>query len=308
MPKLKEKTQEYVAPTPKKRWVGTWYFIFIHVVGLIGTPIYIHYYGWNAADWILFGIYFGLSSMAITVGYHRLFSHVSFKTSPFMEIFWLYFASSTMEESALKWSSQHRQHHLHTDTDLDPYNINKGFFYAHVGWIINWKHKVNYSNVQDLSKRPWIFHQHRYYGGWSVISGMIVPLAIGFAIGRPLGAFVLSICLRLVCVMNSAFFINSFAHTFGKQTYDVNNSARDNLLGAILTNGEGYHSFHHRFPGDYRNGIKWYHWDPSKWCIAVMSTFRIAWDLRKATDEMIDKALEQAQKNKLSSEVTAKSK
>lgn len=291
MPKFKIKNRIFTAPTLKTRWVGIWFFLAIHVIAIVGTPLYLRHYGWYAPDWILFGIYFVLSSLAITVGYHRLFSHVSFKTNRFIETLLLFFGASTMEESALKWSSQHRQHHLYTDTDLDPYNINKGFFYAHIGWIIFWKHKPNMTNVRDLAEKPWIFHQHRYYAFWSVFSGMIVPVLIGFAIGRPLGAFILTVCLRLVLVMNSAFFINSFAHTFGKQTYDLKNSARDNLLGAFLTNGEGYHSFHHRFPGDYRNGIKWYHWDPSKWCIALLAKLRLARDLRKVSDEMIEKAV-----------------
>lgn len=294
MPKLKETLQRFVIPTPKMRWVGFWFFFLIHFIAIIGTPLYIKHYGWYAPDWILFGVYFLFSSLAITVGYHRLFSHASFKTTKFIEFLLLYFGASTMEESALKWSSQHRQHHLHTDTDLDPYSIKKGFFYAHIGWIIFWKHKVNLSNVQDLTANKLVWFQHRYYAPISVISGMIIPVLIGWAIGRPLGAFVLTVGLRLVLVMNSSFFINSFAHTFGKQTFDAKISARDNFIGGLLTNGEGYHSFHHRFPGDYRNGIKWYQWDPGKWLIQVWRKLGWATNLRTVSNEMIERARKQA--------------
>ena len=105
---------------------------------------------------------------------------------------------------------------------------------------------------------------------------------IGFWIGRPMGVFVMTVCLRMVLVMHSAFFINSFAHVFGEKRFDGSISASDHWLGAILTNGEGYHNYHHRFPRDYRNGVLWYHWDPSKWTIAVLARLGLAWDLQRA--------------------------
>ena len=98
--------------------------------------------------------------------------------------------------------------------------------------------------------------------------------------------------LRLVVVLHSSFFVNSFAHTFGKKTYDHDKSARDNWLGALLTNGEGFHNFHHRFPMDYRNGVRWYHWDPSKWCISLLSKLGLAWDLKRTSDQRIANAAE----------------
>ena len=150
-----------------------------------------------------------------------------------------------------------------------------------MGWIIFWKHKVNYDNVLDLRKSRLVLNQHKWYTLWSVGSGMVLPLIIGFALGRPLGGFVLLICLRLVIVMNSAFFINSFAHTFGSRPFDPTISARDHWTGAFLTNGEGYHNFHHAYPNDYRNGIRWFHWDPTKWTIYALSKLGLVWDLKK---------------------------
>jgi stearoyl-CoA desaturase (delta-9 desaturase) len=100
----------------------------------------------------------------------------------------------------------------------------------------------------------------------------------------------MAVCLRIVIVLHSTFFVNSFAHTFGTRPYAPGESARDNWLGAILTNGEGFHNFHHRFPADYRNGVRRYDWDPSKWCIYLMSKVGLAWNLRKASDHRIAEA------------------
>ncbi len=277
----------YPLPVRRVRWVGIVFFAVIHAVGIIGAPLYMIYHGVSTSEWILFLTYTSLSGMAITMGYHRLFAHATFKTGAVIRFLLLYFGASTFEQTALKWASQHRQHHQFTDTERDPYSIQKGFWYAHMGWIILWKHKVNYDIVKDLSKDALTKHQHEYEGVWAVGSGIVVPLILGALTGHILGAFILTVCLRLVIVMNSAFFINSFAHTFGSRPYDKTISARDHWLGAFLTNGEGYHNFHHRFPSDYRNGVKWYHWDPSKWLIYALSKVGLTWDLKRTSDEKI---------------------
>ena len=172
-----------------------------------------------------------------------------------VRFFFLLFGAATFEESALKWSSQHRQHHLFTDTEHDPYGVNQGFWHAHIGWIMFWRHRTNYNNVKDLRRSRLVSHQHDHHAWWSVGGGLVLPMLIAWWIGHPLGGFIMAVCLRIVVVLHSSFFINSFAHTFGKRTYDSSQSARDNWLCALLTNGEGFHNFHHRFPMDYRNGV-----------------------------------------------------
>ncbi|OGW72533.1 MAG: hypothetical protein A2Y02_02370 [Omnitrophica bacterium GWA2_52_12] len=287
MAKIKSTRGLYPIPEHQIRWVGIIFFIIIHGIGLIGTPFYIRRYGVTAAEWILFAVYFVCTSMAITVGYHRLFSHVTYKTNALIRFLLLFFGAATFEQSALKWSSQHRQHHQFTDTPQDPYDISKGFWYAHVGWILFYKHRVNYDNVPDLQGSKLVMHQHYWYSLWSVGAGMIIPMALGFWMDRPLGVYIMTICLRLALVANSAFFINSYAHMVGSRPYDKKISARDHWLGAFLTNGEGYHNFHHKFPNDYRNGIRWYQWDPSKWLIFIWSKLNLAHDLKRTPNSMI---------------------
>ncbi len=281
MAKIKSFQDSYPLPKFQRRWVGIIFFIGIHIVGLIGTPWYIMRYGVSGGEWALFLVWLLFTSFAITVGYHRLFAHTTYKTNSWIRFILLFFGGATFEQSALKWASQHRQHHQFTDTDRDPYNIKRGFWYAHAGWILFWKHRVNYNNVPDLKRSKLVMHQHRFYSLWSFGAGLIVPMLIGFWMGHPLGALIMTVSLRMVLVMHSAFFINSYAHTFGSRNFDGRLSAGDHWLGAILTNGEGYHNFHHRYPNDYRNGIRWFHWDPSKWLIFILSKIGLAWDLKR---------------------------
>lgn len=283
----KRMTDGYPLPQRRTRWVGIVFFAVIHVVGLVGTPLYVYYYGITASELALFFFFVIATGMATTLGYHRLFAHGAFETSTSVRFFLLLFGAATFEESALKWSSQHRQHHLFTDTQHDPYGVNKGFWHAHIGWIIFWRHRVNYDNVKDLRRSRLVAHQHDHHEWWSIGGGIVLPMFVAWWIGHPLGGFVMAVCLRMVIVMHPAFFVNSFAHTFGSRPFDTAASARDNWLGALLTNGEGFHSFHHRFPSDYRNGIRWYDWDPTKWCIYVMSKLGLAWDLKRASPEAI---------------------
>jgi stearoyl-CoA desaturase (delta-9 desaturase) len=118
----------------------------------------------------------------------------------------------------------------------------------------------------------------------------VAPLVVGMMTGHLLGAFLLSVCTRITLVSHSTFCINSVCHTFGKATYDPASSARDHWFVALLTNGEGYHNFHHRFPSDYRNGIRWYHWDPSKWTIQFLAALGLVERLNVSPEDKIQQA------------------
>jgi len=281
---------EYPLPKRRVRWVGLIFFIILHVIGLVGTPLYIYYRGITIPEIALFLGFCAATGLSITIGYHRLFAHSAFKASPIVQFVVLLFGAATFEESALKWASQHRQHHRFTDTEHDPYGVNHGFWHAHIGWIMFWRHRTNYNNVKDLRRSRLVSLQHDHHAWWSVGGGVALPMLIAWWIGHPLGGLIMAVCLRITVVLHSSFFINSFAHTFGTQPYDRSNSSRDNWLCALLTNGEGFHNYHHRFPSDYRNGYRWYHWDPSKWLIFALSKVGLAWDLRRTSDQRIAEA------------------
>ncbi|HTL69808.1 MAG TPA: fatty acid desaturase [Candidatus Eisenbacteria bacterium] len=271
-------------------WPTILFFAATTAGALIGAPYFALTAGFKLADVLLGVFFFYATTMSITTGYHRLFSHRSYKASAPLRFLVLFFGAAAFEQSALTWASTHRDHHRHADTDLDPYGVKKGFFYAHIGWMLFWKHVPNFSNAKDLQKDPLLSHQHRHYLVWAIFSGILLPMAIGFWMGRPVAAFFLSVCLRLTLVHHATFCINSLSHTFGHTPYDSRSTARDNWLVALITNGEGYHNFHHRFPSDYRNGIRWYHWDPSKWAIAALWRLGLAWDLRRSVQPVRNSA------------------
>ncbi len=289
----------------KINWPTLIFFSVTTLVAVIGTPLYVIRYGVALPEVILFFFYVGATGLAITVGYHRLYAHSTFKSGPFVQFLALFFGAAAFEQSALTWASGHRDHHRYVDTDKDPYSIKKGFWYAHLGWMTMWQQQPDYTNSRDLLKNKMLMHQHRHYVAWGFGSGVILPVLIGAWTGHALGAFILGVCLRLTFVYHATFCINSVCHTFGKATYDGRASARDNWFAAILTNGEGFHSFHHRFPTDYRNGIRWFDWDPSKWVIWGLSRFGLVSELKKVTDFSILAAVLHAENQDLNDRLAA---
>lgn len=261
-------------------WINIVFFTVTTVAALVGCPWYLSRYGISLPEILLCSFFTVATGMSITAGYHRLYAHVTYKANPIVQFLYLFFGAAAFEQSALVWACQHRDHHRYVDTDRDPYSIKKGFFYAHIGWLIFWKHTINFENVRDLQQSRMIMNQYKYYHIWAVVAGILTPVLIGALTGHMLGALLFAVCFRLTLVYHATFSINSICHMFGKATYDIYSTAKDHWLVAFLTNGEGFHNFHHRFPSDFRNGVRWYHWDPSKWLIAFLGKFGFASDLK----------------------------
>lgn len=264
-------------------WRNFVFFTATFAVAVIGVPVYLYVFGVQTFDVASFIFWVMATGLAITVGYHRLLAHRTFRAHPVVTFLSLFFGAAAFEESALQWTSQHRDHHRYVDTERDPYNIKQGFFYAHIGWILFRNHSINYGNVKDLQKSELIMHQHRHYVLWALTAGVFLPAIVGVLSGHLLGTLLITVVGRVVFVQHGTFLINSVCHYFGKATYDIRISAKDHWLVALLTMGEGYHSFHHRFPSDYRNGYYWYHWDPSKWLIALLARLGFAQDLKRVS-------------------------
>lgn len=286
----------------KFNWFNIIFILLTTLVGLIGAPLYIARHGLSWDEVLLFVFFAFATGLAITMGYHRLFAHATYTASWPIQFLLLFFGSAAFEQSALAWASQHRDHHQFVDTERDPYNIKKGFFWAHMGWLIFGKYQFYYTNVEDLIRNKLVMNQAKYYAPWALVAGVITPVLIGSLWGHALSGFVLSVCLRVTLVYHSTWCINSVCHTFGNRTYDAGGTARDHWLVAILTFGEGYHNFHHRFPSDYRNGVKWYHIDPSKWIIAFWEKVGLVRDVMRVPDDRITRARMLVLKNKMSAE------
>lgn len=241
--------------------------------------------GFQFPDFLSFAVMASLTGISITAGYHRLLAHRAYRCHPAIKAFYLIFGAAAMENSAHNWCSDHRYHHRFVDTDGDPYNAKRGFFWAHMGWIFYDEAKDRtFDNIPDLRSDAWIQWQHRWYWPLLLAFGFLLPTLIGLAWGRPLGGLIWGGLARMFVLHHSTYLINSAAHFFGSQPYSTRTTARDSWWVAFISLGEGYHNFHHAFASDYRNGVRWWAFDPSKWLIYLLSRVGLAWNLRRAPE------------------------
>ena len=267
---------------------------------LIGTPILaatsLVYYSMNyGISWfepVIFFFFYFASGLSITAGYHRLFSHRTHKGEWPLRLFYALFGAAAFQNSAIKWCSDHRRHHLKTDEDEDPYSVTDGFVWAHIGWVMVDQGDEIVEHVEDLQADKILAWQDRHIFLIGFLVGIVLPGLVGFAllgnIHGLLGGMIYGGFLRVVVVHHATFLINSAAHTWGTQPYSTANTSKDSPLLSFFTFGEGYHNFHHTFQADYRNGHRWYHWDPSKWLIQSASWFGLTKDLHKIPDKSIE--------------------
>lgn len=276
------------------RWTNFLFLTTTFFTAVIASPIYIWHHGLDLFQIALFLFFFFATGMSITLGYHRYFSHLTFKANWTVKLFTLLFGAAAFEGSAIGWSADHRRHHKHVDHDEDPYDISKGLFYAHIGWLffrngpdtpLTW--------VRDLQKDRLAMWQHRNYVWLAFAMSFGLPTLLGYLYGgatAALGAFLIAGVARIVFVHHMTFCINSLCHWIGSRPYSSRVSARDSFLMAIFTFGEGYHNYHHEFQYDYRNGVKPWQFDPTKWMIWTLHRLGLVSNLRTVDEEKILKA------------------
>jgi stearoyl-CoA desaturase (Delta-9 desaturase) len=287
-------------------WINVAFLTITPLLAIAGIPIHLHFVGLTWPTMAIFAFYLLATGLSITGGYHRLFAHKSYDANYFVKLLFLFFGAAACQNSALKWASDHRDHHRYVDQAPDPYNIQKGFFYAHMGWIfLKDAGDYSYDNVRDLLKDRTVYWQHRFYIPLAISIGFVLPFLLGFTLfGDAWGCLLWAGIVRVVIVHHSTFLINSLCHYVGTRPYSLKGSARDSALAAFLTYGEGYHNFHHQFQYDYRNGVRWYHWDPTKWMIKSLESIRLVKNLRRASEETIFKTRLQVQREKLQQRLT----
>ncbi|MCW8879587.1 MAG: fatty acid desaturase [Kangiellaceae bacterium] len=283
-------------------WLNVAVFSFTFLIAVLGLPLYLYFYDLDIATWIAFIVATGYCGMSITAGYHRLWSHRAYETKGWIRFIYAIGGAFAIQNSALHWSSDHRIHHRFVDeNDKDPYSAKKGFWYSHIGWMLReyQAHRYNdYKNVSDLQRDPIVMWQHRNYLALVLITNFGLPLLFGLINGNIIGSLLLIGFVRLVISHHVTFFINSLAHMWGSQPYSDENTAKDNPIVALLTYGEGYHNFHHAFQYDYRNAIKWWQFDPTKWFIRSLNFMGLAKNLKRIPEAKIAKAIAAQQLNK----------
>ena len=279
---------------PKIAWLGATVLTLTAAIALVGVPIYALMVGFDIwqISFMVVGVIF--TELSITAGYHRLWTHRAYSAHWSVRLLLAFGGTLAVQNSILHWASDHRRHHRNVDdVDTDPYSAKRGFWYSHIGWMLreyNPNPDPTYSNCPDLKKDPIVMWQHRHYVPLALGINFGFPILIGYLHGDILGMMLLLGFTRLVIAHHFTFFINSLSHIWGSQPYSDKNSSRDNSFLAVLTMGEGYHNYHHSFQRDYRNGIRWWQFDPTKWLIRSFAWMGLANNLYRTPIDRIEKA------------------
>jgi stearoyl-CoA desaturase (Delta-9 desaturase) len=281
-------------PLPRLIWTNALLFALTFAAALTLVPWYGLTHGFSAASWTCCVLFAAANGMAITAGYHRLWAHRTYEAHWTLRVMYLVFGTMALQNSVFCWCSGHRAHHLNVDDEeRDPYSARRGFWFSHIGWMLREYPSGNFdfSNIADLKKDPMLAFQHRYYVPLALATNLGLPLAAGVLFHDVWGMLLLAGVLRLVWSHHVTFFINSLAHMWGSRPYSEDYSARDNGLIAVITYGEGYHNFHHSFAHDYRNGVRWWQWDPTKWLIATLRPLGLTRRLKRTPLFQIQRTL-----------------
>ena len=278
---------------PPINWTNMVLFTLTPLFAVTLVPWYGFTHGYDTFEWVTFVLMMGFCGMSITAGYHRLWSHKTYKAHPLLRFVYALGGACALQNDVLNWASDHRRHHAHVDNnDKDPYSAGRGLWFSHIGWILrNYESgRQDFSNVKDLQRDPILVWQHKHYLALVLLMNIGLPALLGWLHGDIIASLLLCGLLRLVLSQHVTWLINSLAHFWGRQTYSDASSARDNPILALITYGEGYHNYHHTFQWDYRNGIRWWHYDPTKWFIRVCSFLGLTSDLKRCSPVAIETA------------------
>lgn len=292
-----------------KREINNWgpvlFLVIYQILLLISLPFYFYFWTVQTSTVITAVVLLFLTGIGITGGYHRLYSHRTYRTNSVVEAIILFFATMGVQGSALRWCYDHRLHHANVDTDEDPYTITKGFWYAHCLWILEKPRTPDPKVVPDLMKNKLVMFQHNHYRKLILITNAIAFFSLAPLLGDWVGAFFLVIWTRMFLLHHFTWFINSLAHTWGDKPFSQEHTAVNNYVISLLTFGEGYHNYHHTFANDYRNGVRWYQYDPTKWLIWGLNKLGLAYDLKRTNNLAIKKKIVLEHKNLLLEKVAA---
>jgi stearoyl-CoA desaturase (delta-9 desaturase) len=292
-----EKTQDSsFIRTPEHLKTRPWYekINLLHTVILVGIPL-MSIWGLYSTKthfwqtWLWTFLYYFWSGIGITAGYHRQWSHQSYRATYALRLFLMIGGSGALQGSIKWWSLLHRAHHRFTDTQEDPYNGKRGFFYSHCGWLLYKQIRIHRNIcIDDLKADPIVRWQHKQFYWFGPFMSLLFPsIVAGLLWGDWRGGFYICGFFRTLLIQHATWCVNSVAHWYGEFTFDDTISPRDSIITGLITLGEGYHNFHHEFPKDYRNGIHWWDYDPTKWFIWCVHKLGLCSDLHTFSDNEI---------------------
>ncbi|CAH1405200.1 unnamed protein product [Nezara viridula] len=288
-----EKTKEDVLEKPKLVWFNVVGFVLLHLIWLYSVYIIL-----TGKVKLITTIYtvtscIFIAGLGITLGAHRLWSHRSYKAKLPLRLFLLLGQTMAGQNCLWVWVRDHRTHHKFSDTDADPHNAKRGFFFSHMGWLMMRKHpdvirKGKQVDLSDLEADPWIMFQKKYYIPLHLLISLAISAVPHFLWNESLWySLMVSYVFRIVVQLHFTWTVNSFAHMYGNKPYEKEIIPAQNPYVAILALGEGWHNFHHAFPWDCNTSEFGQYFNLSSKCLRIFEYLGLAYDLKIATKEII---------------------
>nr|QBO56267.1 fatty acid desaturase 9 [Brachionus plicatilis] len=274
------------------RWRNVAIFVFLHMGALCG--LYLSFY--SKIQTLIFSYFLYIcGALGITAGAHRLWSHRTYKAKLPLRILLGVFQTLALQNSIYEWSRDHRVHHKHAETNADPHNANRGFFFSHMGWLLMKKHpdviqKGSRIPLGDLLADPVVAFQKKYYRTLAILTCFVLPTVIPVFLWNEswTNAYFVPAILRYIVTLHFTWFVNSFAHMWGMRPYDKKINPAENLFVSMGAIGEGFHNYHHTFPMDYstsEHGSVYFNF--TKFFIDFMALIGQAYDRNKVSPEQI---------------------
>jgi stearoyl-CoA desaturase (delta-9 desaturase) len=266
------------APNKTVNWKGSIPFFTIHALAIAG----IVWLGWSWWGLLLALALYVVRMFGVTAGYHRYFSHRTFKTSRAGQLALAVLAMSSAQKGVLWWASHHRVHHKHSDQPGDVHSVLlDGFWWSHVGWILSKEHEAtDLARVRDLAKYPELVWLDKHY--------LVPPVALGVGLFLAGGwwALLWGLFVSTVLLWHGTFTINSLTHVFGRARYKTTDNSKNNFWLALITLGEGWHNNHHYYQRAVNQGFFWWEIDVSYWCLRALAALGLVWDLHRVPEHV----------------------
>jgi stearoyl-CoA desaturase (delta-9 desaturase) len=266
------------APDERVNWRSSIPFILVHVIAVAGVLVF----GVTVKALVLCVVLYLVRVWFITAGFHRYFSHRSYRTSRWFQFVLAFGGTTSAQKGVLWWAGRHREHHRASDTEADVHTPLRGFWWSHVGWILCDKYnETPVERIRDFHKYPELrfINKHDWLPPW------LLGIACFLFAGLP-GLFC-GFLLSTVLLWHNTFFVNSLAHVMGRRRYATTDTSRNSIFIAITTIGEGWHNNHHYHQASARNGFFWWEWDPTYYGLKVLSWLRIVRDLKVPSEQVL---------------------
>lgn len=274
-------SNESVVRVEKVRWFypTTWPFWGVHLAALL---VFFVPFSWNLV-WLCLGLY-AVRMFGVTGGYHRYFSHRTFKTSRVFQFVLALLGTLAMQKGPLWWAAHHRHHHRYSDIHGDVHSPGlEGFLWSHVGWILAEDYEATeVGKVPDLVK----YRELEWLNRWHLVPGITLGVLLFLAGGLP--ALAWGLFLSTVMTWHATFMINSLTHMFGRRRYVTKDDSRNSLILALITMGEGWHNNHHYYQSSTRQGFFWWEIDVTYYVLRALALVGLVWDLREPPTHVVD--------------------